>query len=113
MRRTRIVATIGPASSGDDVLQSLLEAGVDVCRLNYSHGSPESKTELYERIRSKEAALGRPTCILADLPGPKLRLGRFSGVFALERGAQLNLHCGVPEMNNASPTDLPVEYAGL
>jgi pyruvate kinase len=107
------VATIGPASSGDDVLQSLLEAGVDVCRLNYSHGSPESKTELYERIRSKEAALGRPTCILADLPGPKLRLGRFSGVFALERGAQLNLHCGVPEMNNASPTDLPVEYAGL
>ena len=113
MRRTRIVATIGPASSGDDVLQSLLEAGVDVCRLNYSHGSPESKTELYERIRSKEAALGRPTCILADLPGPKLRLGRFSGVFALERGAQLNLHCGVPEMDNASPTDLPVEYAGL
>ena len=113
MRRTRIVATIGPASSGDDVLQSLLEAGVDVCRLNYSHGSPESKTELYERIRSKEAALGRPTCILADLPGPKLRLGRFSGVFALERGAQLNLHCGVPEMENASPTDLPVEYAGL
>lgn len=113
MRRTRIVATIGPASSGDEVLQSLLEAGVDVCRLNYSHGSPESKTELYERIRSKEAALGRPTCILADLPGPKLRLGRFSGVFALERGAQLNLHCGVPEMDNASPTDLPVEYAGL
>jgi len=86
---------------------------VDVCRLNYSHGSPESKTELYERIRSKEAALGRPTCILADLPGPKLRLGRFSGVFALERGARLNLHCGVPEMDNASPTDLPVEYAGL
>lgn len=113
MRRTRIVATIGPASSGDDVLQSLLEAGVDVCRLNYSHGSPESKTELYERIRSKEAELGRPTCILADLPGPKLRLGRFPGVFALERGAQLNLHCGVPEMDHASPTDLPVEYAGL
>ena len=79
MRRTRIVATIGPASSEKTVLKSLLEAGVDVCRLNYSHGTPESKTELYERIRSLEASLGRPTCILADLPGPKLRLGRFPG----------------------------------
>ena len=95
------------------MLKSLLEAGVDVCRLNYSHGSPESKTELYERIRSMEEALGRPTCILADLPGPKLRLGRFPGVVALKRGARLNLHCGVEEMNDASATDLPVEYAGL
>ena len=113
MRRTRIVATIGPASSGEKVLKSLLEAGVDVCRLNYSHGTPESKTELYERIRSLEASIGRPTCILADLPGPKLRLGRFPGLVALKRGAQLNLHCGVEEMLDASASDLPVEYAGL
>ena len=113
MRRTRIVATIGPASSGEAVLRSLLDAGVDVCRLNYSHGTPDSKTELYERIRSMEPSLGRPTCILADLPGPKLRLGRFSGVVALVRGKQLTLHCGVEEMEDASSSDLPVEYAGL
>ncbi|MDA8532459.1 pyruvate kinase [Candidatus Poseidoniales archaeon] len=113
MRRTRIVATIGPASSEKTVLKSLLEAGVDVCRLNYSHGTPESKTELYERIRSLEASLGRPTCILADLPGPKLRLGRFPDLIALKRGARLNLHCGVEEMVDASASDLPVEYAGL
>ncbi|DAC29996.1 MAG TPA: pyruvate kinase, partial [Candidatus Poseidoniaceae archaeon] len=57
MRRTRIVATIGPSSSSEGVLRSLLEAGVDVCRLNYSHGTPDSKTELYHRIRSLEASL--------------------------------------------------------
>lgn len=113
MRRTRIVATIGPSSSSEGVLRSLLEAGVDVCRLNYSHGTPDSKTELYHRIRSLEASLDRPTCILADLPGPKLRLGRFPGVIALNRGALLTLHCGVAEMLDASSTDLPVEYAGL
>lgn len=113
MRRTRIVATIGPSSSEEPILRSLLEAGVDVCRLNYSHGTPESKTDLYGRIRSMEKSLGRPTCILADLPGPKLRLGRFPGVVALERGAKLTLHCGVGEMQDASSSRLPVEYAGL
>nr|ADD93366.1 hypothetical protein [uncultured archaeon MedDCM-OCT-S11-C473] len=54
MRRTRIVATIGPASQDESTLKSLLKAGVDVCRLNYSHGEPEHKTPIYERIRSME-----------------------------------------------------------
>ena len=71
MRRTRIVATIGPASQDETTLRSLLHAGVDVCRLNYSHGEPDDKTPIYELIRSMEEELGRPTCILADLPGPK------------------------------------------
>ena len=61
MRRTRIVATIDPACDDYETLKSLLEAGVDVCRFNYSHGEPEDKTELYHRLRSIEDELGRPT----------------------------------------------------
>ena len=88
-RTTRIVATVGPASEAPSMLRALLEAGVDVCRLNYSHGAPEDKTALYERIRSVEDELGRPTCIMADLPGPKLRLGTFPGVLKVEPGQRL------------------------
>ena len=113
MRRTRIVATIGPACDDYETLKSLLVAGVDVCRFNYSHGEPEDKTDLYHRLRSIEDELGRPTCILADLPGPKLRLGNFPGVDLLEEGAEILLHCGVTHLEATNGTDFPVEYGGL
>lgn len=113
MRRTRIVATIGPACDDYKALKSLLEAGVDVCRFNYSHGEPEDKTDLYHRLRSIEDELGRPTCILADLPGPKLRLGNFPEVDLLEEGAEILLHCGVTHLEATNGTDFPVEYGGL
>ena len=104
MRRTRVVATIGPASWDEDKLTALFEAGADVFRLNYSHGEPESKTELYERIRSLETD-DRTTCILADLPGPKLRLGNFSGVRMLNNGDKIRLLCGLTEYDG---DELPV-----
>ncbi len=113
MRRTRIVATIGPACDDYETLKSLLVAGVDVCRFNYSHGEPEDKTDLYHRLRSIEDELGRPTCILADLPGPKLRLGNFPEVDLLEEGAEILLHCGVTHLEATNGTDFPVEYGGL
>ena len=113
MRRTRIVATIGPACDDYETLKSLLEAGVDVCRFNYSHGEPEDKTDLYHRLRSIEDELGRPTCILADLPGPKLRLGNFPEVDLLEEGAEIVLHCGVAHLEATNGTEFPVEYGGL
>ena len=113
MRRTRIVATIGPACGDYETLKSLLVAGVDVCRFNYSHGEPEDKTDLYHRLRSIEDELGRPTCILADLPGPKLRLGNFPEVGLLEEGAEILLHCGVTHLEATNGTDFPVEYGGL
>lgn len=113
MRRTRIVATIGPACDDRATLKSLLEAGVDVCRFNYSHGEPEDKTDLYRRVRDIEDELGRPTCILADLPGPKLRLGNFPEVEMLDEGSEITLHCGVRERESTNGTDFPVEYAGL
>ena len=113
MRRTRIVATIGPASDDDKTLLSLLKVGVNVCRLNYSHGEPEGKTELYTRIRALESEINRQTCILADLPGPKLRLGEFEGVYVLGMRKKVELHCGVSHMADASNKKLPVQYAGL
>lgn len=113
MRRTRIVATIGPACDDRATLKSLLEAGVDVCRFNYSHGEPEDKTDLYRRVRDIEDELGRPTCILADLPGPKLRLGNFPEVEMLDEGSEIILHCGTRELDSTNGTDFPVEYAGL
>ena len=113
MRRTSIVATIGPACDDRPTLKALLEAGVDVCRFNYSHGEPEDKTELYHRVRSIEDELNRPTCILADLPGPKLRLGNFPEVEMLEEGREIVLHCGVAELQTTGGTDFPVEYGGL
>lgn len=113
MRRTRIVATIGPASQDNEMLHSLFQAGMNVCRLNYSHGEPEQKTELYHRIRNMEEKIGRPTCILADLPGPKLRLGEFHGVHILAMGKKVELHCGMANMADASAEKLPVQYDGL
>jgi pyruvate kinase len=113
MRRTRIVATIGPACDDAESLKALLTAGVDVCRFNYSHGEPEDKTDLYRRIRNIEDELGRQTCIMADLPGPKLRLGTFPVAEMLLEGSEVVLHCGVMRMEETNGTDFPVEYGGL
>lgn len=107
------MSTIGPSSDSPEILESILKAGVDVCRLNYSHGEPEQKTSLYQQIRAFEEVIGKPTCILADLPGPKLRLGNFSGVVELLKGQMVELHCGMSRMDDASAVKLPVEYAGL
>ncbi len=79
LRNVKIVATLGPASDDKDTIKRLFEAGADVFRLNMSHGSHEEITERHRIIRDIEAATGRPICILADLQGPKLRCGVFSG----------------------------------
>jgi pyruvate kinase len=78
-RRTKIVATIGPASSTAEVLTRLFNAGADVFRLNFSHGSHEDHAARIALIRDIEAKAGRPIGILADVQGPKLRVGRFGG----------------------------------
>jgi pyruvate kinase len=82
-RRTKIVATIGPASSSPEVLSELLEAGVDVFRLNFAHGTPEEQAENVRRIRAASEEAGREVGILGDLPGPKLRLGDLEGDVAI------------------------------
>jgi pyruvate kinase len=79
VRHTKIIATIGPASSGEDVLRPMLAAGVDVCRLNFSHGTHESHGEVIRTIRRLAGELRRPVAILQDLSGPKIRTGALRG----------------------------------
>ena len=78
-RRTKIIATIGPASSTAEVLARLFQAGADVFRLNFSHGTQDDHAERIAMIRALEIKVGRPIGILADVQGPKLRVGRFGG----------------------------------
>ncbi len=78
-RRTKIVATLGPASSTPEVLARLFHAGADVFRLNFSHGTHEDHAARVAMIRELEGTAGRPIGILADVQGPKLRVGRFQG----------------------------------
>ena len=77
-RSAKIVATLGPSSSTPDRIRALFDAGVDVFRLNFSHGSHDDHRARFEVIRAVENATGRPIGILADLQGPKLRLGTFT-----------------------------------
>ncbi len=91
-RRARIVCTLGPATATPETIAELVEAGMDVARLNLSHGSWEQHAQLIEHIRAADQALGRPVAILADLQGPKIRLGKLSkGRARLSDGAELVL----------------------
>ncbi len=74
-RRTKIVATIGPASSAETLLASLIEAGMDGARLNFSHGTHADHGESARRIREAQSVAGRPLALIADLQGPKIRVG--------------------------------------
>jgi pyruvate kinase len=95
MRRkhlTKIVATLGPASSDPKIIRRLFESGVDVFRLNFSHGTQEDKKDLIATIRALEDDVGRPITIMIDLQGPKLRIGTFTGDKAtLQDGAAFRL----------------------
>ena len=75
-RRAKIVATLGPASSSEEVFRALVRAGLDVARLNFSHGSHAQKAELIKMVRKVSREEGKPICILADLQGPKIRTGK-------------------------------------
>ena len=76
VRRAKIVATLGPACSTEDAFRELVRAGLDVARLNFSHGSHEQKAELIHMVRKVAREEGKPICILADLQGPKIRTGK-------------------------------------
>ncbi len=88
-RKTRIVATLGPASSSHERIKELFDAGVDVFRLNMSHGEHSGKEDLVRIIRTVEQEVGRPIAILADLQGPKLRCGIFAEGKVLLKEGQL------------------------
>ncbi len=99
MRRTKIVATIGPASRDPETLVRLVEAGMDVARLNYSHGTLEEHAETASRVRDAAGRAGLPVAILQDLPGPKLRIGPLhEDVVELTPGERLTFTCGDGEL---------------
>src|SRR5213593_324401 len=79
MRRAKIVATIGPASESEETLRRLIQAGVDVARINMSHGERVRHGETIARIRRVARELQRPTGVLLDLAGPKIRTGKLRG----------------------------------
>src|SRR5574337_1323177 len=89
-KNTKIIATLGPASSDEATLHALVEGGADVFRLNFSHGSHDDHRAVYQRIRALENRLGRPIGVLMDLQGPKLRLGTFAeGGVTLAKGDRI------------------------
>ena len=90
MRRTKIIATVGPACDDDGAIGTLIAAGVDIFRLNYSHGTRDSQAQTFHRIRGAAARAGRQAAILQDLGGPKIRTG------SLEGGRPIQLEAGKP-----------------
>jgi pyruvate kinase len=112
MRRAKIVATIGPASEAPERLAALVAAGMDVARINMSHGAREHHVEVIRRVREAAAAAKRPVAVLADLSGPKIRTGRLSGggPVTLEDGAVIRL---VAEEIEGTAETISISYTHL
>ena len=91
-RATKIIATLGPASANADVIEALAKAGANLFRLNFSHGSHDDHAERVKTIRALEKTLGRRLGILADLQGPKFRIGALEAPIKLTKGQKLCLH---------------------
>ena len=106
-RNTKILATLGPASSTVETIRRLYEAGVDAFRLNFSHGDHDGHRRRYEAIRQVEAEMGRPIAVVGDLQGPKIRIGRLAGGEAeLKPGARFRLDL-TDEPGDAKRAPLP------
>jgi pyruvate kinase len=118
MRRNRaakIIATLGPASSSRDQIEALFRAGADVFRLNFSHGTQEDHRVRHELIRSLEQRYGRPIAIMADLQGPKIRIGRLEGgAVELEEGKHFRLDMEkAPGDSRRAPLPHPEIFAAI
>ncbi len=117
-RRAKIVATIGPASREEAVMERLLQAGVNVARLNFSHGTHEEHAELAGRLRRVSVRLGLPLAILQDLQGPKIRVGALAAPVTLAAGEEVGLYpeeAGKPARDAGCwiPVDFPELFGGV
>jgi pyruvate kinase len=110
-RRTKIIATVGPASWDPAILERLIEAGVDIFRLNFSHADRERHAGTIESIRAAAGRVGREVAVLGDLPGPKLRIGELRGdVAKLETGTHVKL---TPREVEGDDGTIPVAWPGV
>ncbi len=107
LRRTKIVATIGPASNSENVLRQLIWAGMDVARLNFSHGTHEEHARVIRTLRYLSERMGKPVTILQDLQGPKIRLGDLIGPITVEPGQMVRFRIGESQ---SDPEVLPVAF---
>ncbi|MDI5934478.1 pyruvate kinase [Halomonas kalidii] len=113
IRRTKIVATLGPASDRDGVLEAMIAAGVDVVRLNFSHGSADDHRRRLTAVREIAARLGRSVAALGDLQGPKIRIARFrDGAVELEEGQPFVLDMAL-DANAGDATRVGCDYKTL
>jgi pyruvate kinase len=114
MRRTKIVATIGPASRDPEVLVRMVEAGMDVARLNFSHGTAEEHAETVTLVRQAADRAGRSVAILQDLPGPKLRIGKLvDGYAELKPGDHVTFSCGENSGAEGDASHMHISWADL
>ena len=114
-RSTKIVATLGPVSSSEQVIETLARAGANLFRLNFSHGAHEEQARRVQAIRSVEQRLGRPIGILADLQGPKYRIGKLDAPLSLEAGQQVCFYLPdqpAPELDGNIPA-IPLPHADI
>jgi pyruvate kinase len=110
-RRTKIIATVGPASWEPAVLEQLVEAGADVFRLNFSHAGPERQAQTIAAVRAAAERVGREVAVLGDLPGPKLRIGELrDDVAELETGMHVTL---TPRDVEGDRETIPVSWPGV
>src|SRR5512138_1153295 len=112
-RKAKIVATIGPASQSEEVLEKLILAGVNVARLNFSHGTHEQHAERIALIRKVSERLGVSVGILQDLQGPKIRVGELAEPIQLSQGEVVTLYAtGTAHVENDGKT-IPVDFRQL
>ncbi len=112
-RRTKILATLGPATDDPKVLDKIIEAGVDVVRINFSHGTPEEHLSRAEKLRSRARAFGRQVGVLADLQGPKIRIERFrDGPVELCEGDQFTFDARL-DIADGNQTRVGISYKEL
>lgn len=112
-KRTKIVATLGPATDKEGVLQAMIEAGLDVVRLNFSHGKAEDHIKRASLVRKCAELAGREIAIMADLQGPKIRIARFKlGTICLKEGAQFILDAELPK-EAGDEKSVGIDYKGL
>lgn len=113
LRRTKILATMGPATDDPKIIDELIAAGVDVVRINLSHGSHEEHAHRAETVRNRARASGRQVGVLADLQGPKIRIGRFvEGVIELKEDDQFALNMEL-DLNEGNIHQVGVTYPQL